>query len=136
MYGSMEESPAAAPALAPAELKAVRKLLSTTSSSIGGSDVKDDGSGEVTAARAHELRGGEHGRLPHEGWCRQPMLRFSMWRGGLRARIYLRRSVQIRFGDDLVDVSRLPPFLRRATFLWQHVLRAVGRMGRRAGGRR
>ena len=41
MYGSMEESPAAAPALAPAELKAVRKLLSTTSSSIGGSDVTD-----------------------------------------------------------------------------------------------
>ena len=40
MYGAMEEStPAAAPALGPAELKAVRKLLSTTSSSIGGSDV-------------------------------------------------------------------------------------------------
>jgi len=40
MYGSMEESPpAAAPALAPAELKAVRKLLSTTSSTNGGSDV-------------------------------------------------------------------------------------------------
>ena len=40
MYGAMEEStPAAeAPALGPAELKAVRKLLST-SSSIGGSDV-------------------------------------------------------------------------------------------------
>ena len=38
MYGSMEESPpAAAPALGPAELKAVRKLLSTTSSSIGSS---------------------------------------------------------------------------------------------------
>ena len=43
MYGSMEESPPAAeaPALGPAELKAVRKLLSTTSSSIGGSDVTD-----------------------------------------------------------------------------------------------
>ena len=41
MYGAMEEStPAEAPALAPAELKAVRKLLST-SSSIGGSDVTD-----------------------------------------------------------------------------------------------
>ena len=40
-YGAMEESPpAAAPALGPAELKAVRKLLST-SSSIGGSDVTD-----------------------------------------------------------------------------------------------
>ena len=40
MYGSMEESPpAAAPALAPAEIKAVRKLLSTTSSTNGGSDV-------------------------------------------------------------------------------------------------
>ena len=39
MYGAMEEStPVEAPALAPAELKAVRKLLST-SSSIGGSDV-------------------------------------------------------------------------------------------------
>ena len=37
-YGAMEESPpAAAPALAPAEIKAVRKLLSTTSSSIGSS---------------------------------------------------------------------------------------------------
>ena len=41
MYGSMEEStPAAAPALGPAELKAVRKLLSTTST-VGGSDVTD-----------------------------------------------------------------------------------------------
>ena len=39
MYGAMEEStPAAAPALGPEELKAVRELLST-SSSIGGSDV-------------------------------------------------------------------------------------------------
>ena len=41
MYGAMEESPAAAPALAPAEIKAVRKLLSTTSSTNGGSDVTD-----------------------------------------------------------------------------------------------
>ena len=42
MYGSMEEStPSAAPALGPAELKAVRKLLSTTSSSNGRSDVTD-----------------------------------------------------------------------------------------------
>ena len=39
MYGAMEEStPAEAPALAAAEIKAVRELLST-SSSIGGSDV-------------------------------------------------------------------------------------------------
>ena len=42
MYGAMEEStPVEAPALAPAEIKAVRELLSTTSSSIGGSDVTD-----------------------------------------------------------------------------------------------
>ena len=43
MYGSMEESPPAAeaPALGPAELKAVRKLLSATSSTNGGSDVTD-----------------------------------------------------------------------------------------------
>ena len=41
MYGAMEEStPVEAPALAPAEIKAVRELLSTTSSSIGGSDVQ------------------------------------------------------------------------------------------------
>jgi len=42
MYGSMEESPPAAeaPALGPAELKAVRKLLSATSST-NGSDVTD-----------------------------------------------------------------------------------------------
>ena len=39
-YGAMEESlPAAAPALGPAEIKAVRKLLSTTPSTNGGSDV-------------------------------------------------------------------------------------------------
>ena len=39
-YGAMEESPpAAAPALGPAELKAVRKLLSATSSTNGGSDL-------------------------------------------------------------------------------------------------
>ena len=38
MYGSLEEStPAAAPALGPAELKAVRKLLSAN----GGTDVTD-----------------------------------------------------------------------------------------------
>ena len=37
MYGAMEESPpSAAPALGPEELKAVRKLLSTTSSTNGG----------------------------------------------------------------------------------------------------
>ena len=42
MYGAMEEStPVEAPALAPAELKAVRKLLSTTSSANGGSGVSD-----------------------------------------------------------------------------------------------
>lgn len=41
MYGSMEERPAAAPALGPAEIKAVRKLLSTAASTNGGSDVTD-----------------------------------------------------------------------------------------------
>ena len=73
MYGSMEESPpAAAPALGPAELKAVRKLLSTTSSTIGGSGVTDQ---PGLLHEPQELSASALAKL-----------------GELRARIYLRRS--------------------------------------------
>ena len=44
MYGSMEESPPAeAPALGPAELKAVRELLSATSKTATGDDARPAG---------------------------------------------------------------------------------------------
>ena len=76
MYGAMEEStPAEAPALGPAELKAVRKLLATN-----GDDARSTGlsqaslCNDVSAAAARELRCGKHRRMPRGRRCRRRLL--------------------------------------------------------------
>ena len=124
MYGSMEESPPAeAPALGPAELKAVRKLLATNGDDAQSAGLSHEphkitpgfGMNGANAAYFFALCAA----VPPGRDCRRQLLRALRSRE-LRVRIYLRRSI-------LHSGFRL--YVRRF-ILWQHVLRADGRMGR------
>ena len=120
-YGAMEESPpAAAPALAPAEIKAVRKLLSATSATNGGSDVTDQ---PGLLHEPQELSTSALAKL--EAASDEVEFQRSIW----DASLFLFNPVAGRGGNALVDVSRFLPFLQRNKPR-QHVLRAVGRVGR------